>query len=162
MEVYTARLVSTIFSVIFVVTASTLILIHHHEQSGVNDDLDRKFNEAKATVSKEDTETKPKLGELVYHDSELYKHRRKFLRELKLAEAKRKKECGVYVRYSAIDCDICILFVHGLKFLAEKNSTQEDVADFSKRVCTDLKIEDARVCAAITQEFKVICALRYF
>ena len=158
METYAARAAFAIFSAVLIFAATTITLLRPDEQSTVVkteiDVLLVKSMNAKVTV-KDEIEQKPKLGESVYKDSDLHKYSKKFSREIELAKGQRKKTCGIYVKYSAIDCDVCILFVHGLKILAEKGSTQEDVADFSKHVCIDLKIEDERVCAAITQEFKV-------
>jgi len=65
-------------------------------------------------------------------------------------------ECGS-INYRAIECDICKLFVSGLKNLVKKGSTQEDIVLFATKICSLFAIEDQRVCARITVEFKVRC-----
>ncbi|KAJ8312503.1 hypothetical protein KUTeg_009876 [Tegillarca granosa] len=62
-----------------------------------------------------------------------------------------KAECGTL---RGIDCTLCKLVVRGLKGLAEKGSTQEEVIKYATEACIRLKIEDKRVCRSITVEFK--------
>ncbi|XP_045170624.2 sphingomyelin phosphodiesterase-like [Mercenaria mercenaria] len=89
-----------------------------------------------------------------YRQTELASFARKHQNELRAARKDRKRECGSIVSVSAIDCDICVLFVNELSSLVDKGKTQEDVVEFSTKACIDLKIEDERVCQAVVQEFK--------
>ena len=158
MDTYAARLVSMTFSIFLIIAASTLILLHQNQRTELSlNENDNSFSKFIGIEQNEKHKTRPKptLGETVFFKSAIFKYRKKFSRELVLAKAERKLECGTYVKYSAIDCDICVLFVEGLKALAEQGSTQQDVVDFTTAACRELKIEDDRVCAAITREFKV-------
>lgn len=148
MDMYTVKVVSTIVSVLVFVSSSTLVLVRQNKQDGDG------YPEVQLPETNK-PEVKPSLGDLFYYKSELYEYSKKFGRELELAKTQRKKECGTYIKFSSVDCDICILFVSGLKALVEKGSTQDDVAKFATKACKDLKIEDDRVCTAITQEYKV-------
>jgi hypothetical protein len=87
--------------------------------------------------------------------SEISKFAKKHQHELKAATKDRKRECGSIISVSAIDCDICVLIVKGLSDLVAKGSTQEDIVKFSTEACIELEIEDARVCPAVVQQFKV-------
>lgn len=91
----------------------------------------------------------------IYRQSELANFAQKYPEELTLAKTDRKRECGTLISISKIDCEICVLFVKGLRTLVQKGSTQDDVVEFTTKACIDLKIEDARICPAIVQEFKV-------
>ena len=159
METYAARFVSMTFSIFLIIAASTLILLRQNQRSNLSlneydGSLSKHINIDK--TEKHKPESKPTLGETVLYKSDIFKYRYKFRRELKLAKHERETECGTYKKYSAIDCDICVLFVEGLKALAEQGSTQQDVVDFTTAACRELKIEDDRVCAAVTREFKVL------
>ena len=156
MDSYYARFISAIISIFLILSASTVVLIHKNKCSnGYHRMIDNGLLKQIGSKTTVNDVTSPKLGEIVYRNSDLYKYNRKFRRELELAKTERKKECGTFVKFSAIDCDICILFVTGLNVLIEKGSTQEDVVEFTTKVCIDLKIEDERVCESITREFKV-------
>ena len=161
MDTYYTVIVSATFSVFLIFAASTITLLRHSEQPTVTHNDNINSVAAKITV-KDENAVKPKLtlGQSVYKSSVLHKYRKKFSRKLELASDQRKKVCGIYVKYSVVDCSVCTLFFGGLQFLAERGSTQEDVADFSKLVCINLKIADERVCSSITQEFKVIRVMR--
>lgn len=172
MDTYSARLFATLFSVVLILTASIVFIKHQGGKQIDGDDtpprngedgklsdtlLFQKFNKQNIDRFKSGPVLKQSLGETVYYNSEIYNYlRTKTRRELELAGAQRKKECGTFFKYSAIDCDICILFVNGLRALVDQGSTQEDVAVFATKVCKDLKIEDDRVCDAITQEYKAM------
>ena len=174
MDTYAARLFAALFSVALVLTASIVFFNHQGHEDGKRRDgyktlthngkdgklsdtlIFQKFNNQNVDRLKSGSNENLSLGEKVYYKSEIYKYLRSKTRgELELAGAQRKKECGTFLKYSAIDCDICILFVNGLRALVDQGSTQEDVAVFATKVCKDLKIEDDRVCDAITQEYKV-------
>ena len=157
MDTYAAKFVSMTFSVFMIIAASTLVLLHQYQKSSVSQEHDRTISKSTGVKQTENDrfEANPTLGEKVFYKSDLFKYHNKFRRELELAKTQRQKECGTYVKYSAIDCDICILFVEGLKALVEQGSTQQDVVDFTTAACKELKIEDARVCTDITREFKV-------
>lgn len=154
MDNYYTVIVSATVSV-FLIFAASITLLRHSEQSTVTHNDNINSVAAKITVKDEKAvKLKVTFGESVYKSSVLHKYREKFSRKLERASDQRKKVCGVYVKYSIVDCSVCTLFFGGLQFLAERGSTQEDVAEFSKLVCINLKIADERVCSAITEEFK--------
>lgn len=93
--------------------------------------------------------------EEIYRQSGLANFAQKYPEELTVARKDRKRECGTLISVSKIDCEICDLLVTGLRSLAQRGSTQDDVVHFATKACIDLKIEDARICPAIVQEFKV-------
>ena len=172
MDVYAARTFAAFFSVSLILTAAIVLFTQQngrqrdgHQTTTKNDEGDKlsetllfkTLNNRKDNVFKLGPHKGLSLGEKAYYSSDIYTYlRAKTTEELELAGAQRKTECGTFLKYSAIDCDICILFVNGLRALVEQGSTQEDVAVFATRVCKDLRIEDDRVCDAITQEYKVI------
>lgn len=96
-----------------------------------------------------------------YETSEVAKFAAEHEQEILDARAHRKRECGTLVGVSAVDCKLCALFVSGTRDLIEKGSTQADIVTFATITCTELKIEDDRVCKAVVQEFKVSsCCVR--
>ena len=157
-----ARIVSSIFSIFLLISATTLVLIHQSERSDANCQLDDGTVKKVGVKTTANGVSNRKLVETVYKNNGLHNYHRKFSRQLELAKNERKKECGTFIKFSAIDCDVCILFVTGLNLLIEKGSTQEDVVEFTTKACIDLKIEDERVCKAITREFKVSETLKLF
>ena len=172
MDTYSARLVATLFSISLILSASVVYVMHQNKTkndgkqfTGMRNDvaysklsetnLFKNLNNRQLEL-KFAPDKKLSIGETFYYKSEIYKFLTMKTQELEQAKTQRKKECGTFIKYSAIDCDICILFVNGLRVLVDQGSTQESVALFAARVCKDLKIEDDRVCDAITQEYKVI------
>lgn len=60
--------------------------------------------------------------------------------------------CG---NVDSIKCDICTVFVDGLRTLVGRQAPEKDIIDFSIEVCELFKIEDHRVCQGIVHMFKV-------
>lgn len=114
--------------------------------------------EASPSATRRATNTDTKLTSHdalgLYQQSELANFALKHQDELRLAQKDRKRECGSIVSVSKIDCKLCVGVVHLLRDLVIKGSTQEDIVKVATKACIDLKIEDARVCPAIVEEFK--------
>ncbi|KAH3885331.1 sphingomyelin phosphodiesterase-like [Dreissena polymorpha] len=92
--------------------------------------------------------------EAFYETSDVAKFAAEHEQDILDARAHRKRECGTLVGVSAVDCEVCALFVSGARGLIEKGSTQADIVQFATFTCIKLKIEDDRVCKAVVQEFK--------
>ena len=60
--------------------------------------------------------------------------------------------CG---NIESIPCDICTVFVHGLRALVNRQASEEEIIKFAEEVCKTFKIEDNRVCQGVVQMFKV-------
>ena len=59
--------------------------------------------------------------------------------------------CG---NVDSIKCDICTVFVNGLRTLVGRQASEKDIVNFSIEVCEFFKIEDHRVCQGIVRMFK--------
>ena len=65
--------------------------------------------------------------------------------------------CG---NVDSIKCDICTVFVNGLRTLVGRQASEKDIVNFSIEVCEFFKIEDHRVCQGIVRMFKVCILVR--
>lgn len=63
-----------------------------------------------------------------------------------------KYVCG---NIESISCDICRVFVTGLRLLISRQASEEEIISFSIEVCEKFKIEDEKVCKGVVYMFKV-------
>jgi len=54
-----------------------------------------------------------------------------------------------------LDCDVCVLLVDAIQFLARENFTEDTIVSVLTKLCIELKIQDKLVCRGIVPEFKV-------
>ena len=62
---------------------------------------------------------------------------------------------GPYEFGPSSSCDICKFAIEGILLIISRGGTQDDVVKFVTTLCTDLKIQDERVCHYVTREYKV-------
>lgn len=62
-----------------------------------------------------------------------------------------KLVCG---NIESISCDICRVFVAGLRLLVSRQAPEEDIIAFSIEVCQKFNIEDDKVCKGVVYMFK--------
>lgn len=68
-----------------------------------------------------------------------------------------KLVCG---NIESISCDICRVFVAGLRLLVSRQAPEEDIIAFSIEVCQKFNIEDDKVCKGVVYMFKVSIRLK--